>query len=39
VFSTDKQHRPANQAECFGCHKPLDNVSYVFTLKQLGTAK
>jgi len=35
VFSTDKQHRPANQAECLGCHKPLDNVSYVFTLKQL----
>jgi cytochrome c553 len=39
VFSTDKQHRPANQAECFGCHKPLDNVSYVFTLKQLGAAR
>jgi cytochrome c553 len=39
VFSTDKQHRPANQAECFACHKPLDNVSYVFTLKQLGAAR
>jgi len=39
VFSTDKQQRPANQAECFACHKPLDNVSYVFTLKQLGAAK
>jgi cytochrome c553 len=39
VFSTDKQHRPANQAECFACHKPLDSVSYVFTLKQLGSAK
>ena len=38
VFSTDKQHRPANQAECFACHKPLDSVSYVFTLKQLSAA-
>jgi cytochrome c553 len=38
IFSTDKQHRPINQAECLGCHKPLDNVSYVFTLKQLGAA-
>ena len=36
---TDKQHRPANQAECLACHKPLDNVSYVFTLKPLGAAK
>jgi hypothetical protein len=39
VFSTDKQYRPANQAECLGCHKPLDNVSYLFTLKQLAGAK
>ncbi|HXU42515.1 MAG TPA: cytochrome P460 family protein [Burkholderiales bacterium] len=39
VFSTDKSQRPANQAECLGCHKPLDNVSYVFTLKELGAAK
>jgi cytochrome c553 len=38
AFSTDKSHRPINQAECLGCHKPLDNVSYVFTLKQLSTA-
>jgi cytochrome c553 len=38
IFSTDKQHRPINQAECLGCHKPLDNVSYVFTLKALGAA-
>jgi len=38
IFSTDKQHRPINQAECLGCHKPLDNVSYVFTLKPLGAA-
>jgi len=37
VFTTDKQHRPGvNQAECLGCHKPLDKVSYTFTLKQLG---
>ena len=40
VFTTDKQHRPGvNQAECLGCHKPLDNVSYTFTLKQLAAAK
>ena len=40
VFTTDKKHRPgANQAECFACHKPLDNVSYTFTLKQLAQAK
>jgi cytochrome c553 len=40
VFTTEKQHRPGvNQAECLGCHKPLDNVSYTFTLKQLAAAK
>ncbi len=38
VFSTAKQHRPgANQAECLACHKPLDKVSYIFTLKELTT--
>jgi cytochrome c553 len=40
IFTTDKQHRPGvNQAECLGCHKPLDNVSYTFTLKQLAGVK
>lgn len=40
VFNTDKQHRPgANQAECLACHKPLDNTSYTFTLKQLAEAR
>src|SRR5882672_2701508 len=40
VFTADKQHRPGiNQAECLGCHKPLDGVSYTFTLKQLADAK
>jgi len=40
IFSTDKQHRPGvNQAECLACHKPLDSVSYAFTLKQLAEAK
>jgi len=35
-FSTDRKHRPGvNQAACLACHKPLDNVSYTFTLKQL----
>jgi len=36
VFTTAKQQRPGvNQAECFACHKPLDKVSYTFTLKEL----
>jgi len=40
VFTLDKQHRPGvNQAECLACHKPLDNVSYTFTLKQLAEAR
>ena len=40
VFTADKQHRPGvNQAECLACHKPLDNVSYTFTLKQLAEAR
>jgi cytochrome c553 len=39
VFTTAKQHRPGvNQAECLACHKPLDKVSYTFTLKELGAA-
>jgi cytochrome c553 len=39
VFTTAKQHRPGvNQAECLACHKPLDKVSYTFTLKQLSQA-
>jgi hypothetical protein len=40
VFTLDKQHRPGvNQAECLACHKPLDKVSYTFTLKELSQAK
>jgi cytochrome c553 len=40
IFTADKQHRPGvNQAECLACHKPLNNVSYTFTLKQLAEAK
>jgi cytochrome c553 len=40
IFTTDRQHRPGvNQAECLACHKPLDNVSYTFTLEQLAEAK
>ena len=36
IFTTAKQHRPGvNQAECLACHKPLDKVSYTFTLKVL----
>lgn len=40
VFTTDKQLRTGvNQAECLACHKPLDKVSYTFTLKELAAAK
>lgn len=40
VFTTKKQHRPGtNQATCLACHKPLDKVSYTFTLKELAAAK
>jgi cytochrome c553 len=40
VFTTDKQLRPGvNQAECLACHKPLDKVSYTFTLKQIAEAR
>jgi cytochrome c553 len=36
VFTTAKTHRPGiNQAECLACHKPLDKVSYTFTLNKL----
>lgn len=39
VFTTAKQHRPGvNQAECLACHKPLDNASYLFTVRQLADA-
>jgi hypothetical protein len=40
IFTTAKQYQQGvNQAECLACHKPLSNVSYTFTLKQLSTAK
>ncbi len=35
AFTTAKEHRPVNQAECLACHKPLDKTSFTFTLKQL----
>ncbi len=36
VFTAAKQQRPGvNQAQCLACHKPLDKVSYTFTLKEL----
>ena len=39
VFTTAKAQRAGvNQAECLACHKPLDKVSYTFTLKQLADA-
>jgi cytochrome c553 len=40
VFTLDKKHRAGvNQAECLGCHKPLDKTSYTFTIKELAAAK
>ncbi len=40
VFTADKQQRAGvNQADYLACHKPLDKVSYIFTLKQLSEAK
>ncbi len=38
AFSTAKQLRPVNQAECLACHKPLTTTSYTFTLDQLVAA-
>lgn len=39
VFTNAKQRRPGvNQAECLACHKPLDKVSYTFTLDRLTDA-
>lgn len=40
IFTTAKRYQQGvNQAECLACHKPLSDVSYTFTLKQLSTAK
>ncbi len=40
VFTADKKPRAGvNQAECLACHKPLDDRSYTFTLKQLAEVK
>jgi hypothetical protein len=40
VFTPQKQLRTnVNQAECLGCHKPLDKASYTFTLKELAAAR
>jgi len=40
IFNIAKQYQQGiNQAECLACHKPLSDVSYTFTLKQLSTAK
>lgn len=39
LFGPDKTLRAgANQAECLACHKPRENESYIFTLKQLTEA-
>ena len=39
AFTLAKAQRPGvNQAECLACHKPLDKVSYTFTLEPLVAA-
>jgi len=39
VYTVARQHRPGvNQAECLACHKPLDQSSYMFTIKELTAA-
>lgn len=39
LFTNEGKHRPLNQATCLACHKPLDNASYTFTLKELAAAR
>ncbi len=40
IFTPAKRYEQGvNQAACLACHKPLSDVSYTFTLKQLSTAK
>jgi cytochrome c553 len=40
VFNKDKQLLTnVNQGLCLACHKPLSNVSYTFTLKQIAGGK
>ena len=39
VFTADKAHRPGvNQAECLACHKPLDKMSFTFSINALTAA-
>lgn len=38
AYTTAKQLRPSNQAECLACHKPLDKSSFLFTLAPLTSA-
>jgi len=35
AYSPARELRPANQAECLACHKPLDRDSYLFSIKAL----
>ena len=40
VFTANEKYQAGvNQAECLACHKPLANVSYTFTLKELAGTK
>ena len=38
IFEPNRQQRArTNHAECFACHKPLHNESFLFTVKQLSS--
>jgi len=40
IFNAEKQLQTSvNQAVCLACHKPLADVSYTFTLKQISESK
>jgi cytochrome c553 len=40
VFTPEKKLRPGvNQAECLACHKPLDKVSYTFSLEAMAKSR
>jgi len=39
VFALDKKARAVNQAECLACHKPLDKMSYTFTINELSAKR
>jgi len=40
VFTPEKKPRPGvNQADCLACHKPLDKVSFTFSLEAMAKSR